>query len=276
MVTTHHYGLKKLLFKTLLLTAMCITAQLALAQEIRNLAVQKSGDDVIIRFDLRQAANPQELYDIEIFSSHDSYASPLELKKGKVKDVFPGLSLNYILDAKKIFDGFEGEVDFKVIATLTFIPLEMIRPTETVKVKAGKSIDLEWKGGSDNSTYKIDYSKEGGNWTPLENQVYDKKYTWYVPKKAKKGTYSVKVTSDEKRAKAIYSGNIVIKKKVPVVVKLLPLLAAGAAAYFVFLADDGGGDATTTGPTTTDDTTTDDTTTGGELEGPPPPPTRSF
>ncbi len=233
---------RRLFYRSMAMIALCFVSQLAFGQQIKNLTVSKSEDDVIIRFDLRSAVSPQELYDVQIFSSHDNYTTPLEFKKGKSKDVFPGLAMTYIIDAKKTFSGFKGDVDFRVVATLTFIPLTMVEPKEEIKVKAGKSVQLAWKGGKENDTYKLDYSKEGGSWTTIDDKISDKKYTWYVPKKAKGGIYSVKLTSSEDRSKAVYSGNIQIKKKTSAFVIIIPTaLAVGAVAYLL-TSGGGGGD----------------------------------
>ncbi|MFY0625912.1 MAG: hypothetical protein JXR07_06445 [Reichenbachiella sp.] len=247
---------KFILLALLLMFAMSTS----FAQEIKNLSVEKVGDDVNITFDLKAVENPQELYDIEIFSSRDGYSKALDLKSGKVKDVFPGLRLKFVIDAKQAFSGFKGDVDFRIVANLTFVPLSLVSPLDPIKTKPGKSVTIMWKGGKENSAYKLDYSKEGGSWSTIEDNINDNKYTWYVPKKIDKGTYSVKLSSDQTKSKSVYSGNIVVKKTSPFVFIIPAAAVLGATAYFILgSGDDGGG-------------TVD---TNNNLPNPPDPPTRT-
>lgn len=239
--------------------------QSILAQEIRNLRVDKVGDNINLTFELRHKENPQELYEIDIYSSHDEYSQAVELISGKTEDVFPSLNMKYVIDAKKIYNGYKGDVDFKVVATLMFTPLTLVTPKDPLKTKVGKPVTIMWKGGGDDSKFKVDYSNNGGPWTTLEENLTDTQYTWNVPKKQQKGTYSIKLSSDNNKSKSVYSGNIVIKKKTSPFVFVIPIVAGAAAAYFLLSGDDGG---TTTPPS-------DDPPTGDDLPLPPGPPSRA-
>lgn len=248
--------LKSLSF-ALTLFAFLIGGQESRGQEIQNLSVKLENHDIIITFDLKSAAHPQELFDVFIYGSHDNYSKAIEVKEGKTKDIFPGLGKRFVIDAQKTFMGFKGDLDFRIDAHLTFIPLSMVSPTTSIKTKVGKSVFLQWSGGDSESTFKLDYSKEGGDWTTISDNVQSRTYNWQVPKKMPKGTYSVKVSSDQDRSKAIYSGNIVIKKKTSPFVFIIPMAAAGAAWYFLLGPGAGG----------------EDTDPSPSLPGPPGPPT---
>src|SRR5690606_24691183 len=77
--------LKSLSF-ALTLFAFVIGGQESWGQEIQNLSVKLENHDIIITFDLKSAAHPQELFDVFIYGSHDNYSKAIEVKEGKTKD----------------------------------------------------------------------------------------------------------------------------------------------------------------------------------------------
>lgn len=231
----YRHSLERGSLYTALIICFTLLSSRGFAQQISDLTVQTSGDDIVIRFDLKALENPQEQYKIQIFSSFDNYTEPLPLKEGNDTDVFPKFAMRYVIDGATAFRGYKGDLDFRVVATLTFVPLSLITPVESIKTKVGKTIMVQWKGGTENDTYQIDYAKDGGNWTTLDSDIHSRNYTWKIPKRFDKGIYSIKLTSSQERTKAIYSGNIRIKKKAPFIIKMMPwmLIAGGAYYYFV-------------------------------------------
>lgn len=195
--------------------------------------------NVIITFDLTPKESVQERFTIEIYSSKDNYQIPLKVKEGKVRDVRPGNSLLFILDAKENFAGFQGELDFDVRATLTFSPVKFIEPFKDMTYKKGDFVRIAWRGGVENDQYAISLYKGRQQVTYINELANQNDYLWNMPKGTKPGKYHFELESNADKKMLAQSYQFVIKRKIPIVVKVLPLFALGVGTYFI-LSDNSG------------------------------------
>lgn len=246
--------------KNLLLTFFVIGSLHAYAQRIDNVVVIATEEGIELSFDIQQKESLQELYNVQIFSSHDNYKLPLTLKKGSTEDVKTTDRVKYLIDGETLFAGYKGEIDFKIKATMVYAPIIISKPYGSAKYKKGSLIEVSWRGGIENDTYDLELYKGTEKVKTLEHDISLHSYSWIVSD-TKKGNYKLKLSSESNDKNMAFSPEIKIKSKVPVIIKLLPLFAIGAGAYFYLNQPED-----TPGGTTT-------TTTDNYLPGPPDAPT---
>lgn len=204
-----------------------------IAQEIRNVDVRLERDNVIITFDLSPKESVKERFDIEIYSSRDNYQTPVKVSEGNTKDVRPGNALQYIINAKEHFTGYQGELDFDVRATLTFSPVTFIEPYQDMTYKKGDFVRVAWRGGFTNDNYAISLYKGDNKVSYINSIVKTNDYLWNMPKGTKAGKYHFQLESNSSKELTAKSYEFVIKRKIPIAIKILPIVAAGVGVYFL-------------------------------------------
>jgi hypothetical protein len=218
--------------KGILLVTLLVTGSFfGYAQRIENITLISTEEGIELSFDIEHKESIQELYNVQIFASHDGYKLPIQPIGGKMTDLRTTDRLRFVIDGEEIFAGYKGEIDFKIKATMIYSPIIMHKPYGGAKYKKGSLVEISWKGGVENDTYKLDLYKGTKKVKTLESDISLHSYSW-VASDTKKGNYKLKIASMNNESNSAFSPEIKIKSKMPVIIKLLPLFAIGAGAYF--------------------------------------------
>jgi len=228
----------------------------ATAQQIENLSSSFDGHKVIITYDLIYADSSRR-FEVELFSSLDSYSSPLAHTSGFVgKKVKPTKGLTIFWEPRKALPAdFDKDIDFKVKATIVALPPPVIQPpfvvvakpeikataeqkTITSKItwvtvlktnyRRGTTINIRWKNGKPDDLITIELHTTNTKQV-LQSKVNNKgEATILLPFKQKTMEgYSLKIIPNSRPEDAAVGTSFKIKNRVPLLVKVLPL-AAGA------------------------------------------------
>lgn len=203
-------------------------ANQAFSQSVQNMAVSFAGEKGTITFDLIGGL-PGQSCAVELFSSHNQFSSPLTRVSGDVGSKVPmGAGRKIVWDANELGE-FEGEIEFKVRATLLPVPLTLLHQTN-VRVRRGKSVSLQWYGTNQGQPISITLIRDQQPPLPLGTVENKTSFIWAVPKKFQKGEVKLQLVS---KGETVYSTPIKIIGKTPFVVKLLPVIAVSGILLFV-------------------------------------------
>ena len=232
----------------LFLTAVAIDVS---AQQVSNVNARISGENVIITYDLVGAKVGQK-FRIELYSSADNYAAPLENVSGDVgEDQLGGSGKQIEWRAKEELGVFSGNVTFEIRSTITFNPIQITSPNSSSSLKPGKAMTIRWDGGIPASTLQVELLKTNTLSRSIGTTSNTGMYSWTVPKDLTKGTdYQIKMYDIQDRMNTeVTSGIFQVKGKGGTAKILIPALAVGAVVG-VLVALGGGDDGGGTGPTT--------------------------
>ena len=218
------------------------------SQSLENIRAVLQEETIVIYYDLVAEASEQK-YDVELYSSWNNYASPLQLAEGDVgKLVAPGRDKAVVWRAKEEMRNFQGDIDFEVRAQLAFSPIKIDEVSSSLK--AGKTVPVAWKGGLSSEKITLNLYKDGRQIQKLGDFSNTGTYEWAIPKDyAVDGKYSLSIAGS-KTTTPIRSREFVIKKGLPLGLKLAPLALVGAGVYFLVkpgTTDPGGGNTNTGG-----------------------------
>ena len=215
------------------------------AQSVAIDKVELDGEKVIVHYNL-QDSNPNNEYQLNLYSSKDNYMSPLTKVTGDVgNEVKSGTAKKIEWKLRDEFGPYKGKIALEIRGKM-FVPFVKLQSFDTEKsYKRGKAIDVGWKAGATNPI-SIELMKGSQRVVGESNLANNGNHTIYVPGSAKAGKdYKLKIT-DSRTNDVIYSNNFAVKPKIPLLVKVLPVVAIGAA---VGLAGGSKGKDTVTPPT---------------------------
>jgi len=130
-------------------------------QKIENVKATADGDFVHITYQLF-GEFPEQTYNVKVYSSKDEYAKPLQFAEGDAnKSNITQGSRKITFDAKKEFQSFEGEVKFRIVATVVS-DFHVINPPMGLVTKRGKNIPVAWEGFRPGASVNIDLYVDGG------------------------------------------------------------------------------------------------------------------
>ena len=218
------------------------------SQKLENLIAVTQGEKIIITYDI-SSSHPGDRYDIALYASSNNFSSPLQQVRGDVGRGQPeGKGKRIEWDAKSELGSYKGELSFEVRAEV-IAALELKH--EIISAKRGKSVQLDWRGGSKNQDVKIELLKEGAAQGVVGTVENNGTYNWTIASSEKTGSgFQLRFVNGKE---IVTTQPFSIKHKIPMLVKVLPLVAVG-----VIVALSGGSKGTT-------DTTTKDS----NLEAPP-------
>lgn len=232
-------------FKCLLLLSSFYCAHTSLAQTIENVKAVFLDGKVIVNYDLK--ADPNTLFVIELYASHNNYNLPIKLAQGDIgNEVKPGLQKRVEWDVKSDLKNYKGEITFELHADPAILPWAITQPSLKAGLKRGKTGTIIWQGGKATQEVNLELYK-GTNLvqaitaSPVANT---KKYDWALPAKTKTGSgYSIKLSSGKE---SVTSASFKINSKIPLYIKLLPIAVLGALVPIIFKKTPPVGDKTTT------------------------------
>lgn len=209
---------KGVLFGTLLLCSAALYAQ-----RFENVKATFQNGTAIITYDLL-GGSPGQKFNVEIYGSHNSYATPLKAVTGDVgTNVNGGAQRQVQWNAAAELGSYNGDIVFRLKGSLAVAPFSIISPTASVR--RGKNTSVKWKGGSSNQQVKLDVVQNGGVVQSITTGTSNTgEFTWHVPSDLAKGTYNIKLTSGNDTAQ---SNTIQVKSKLPLLLIAAPVVVVG-------------------------------------------------
>jgi len=219
---------------TITVLMSCAVAQ---AQEFAIRKVEVASDRVYIFYDLVDTVSSRT-YTVNVYSSRDSYVSPLQKVQGDLGlEVKPGRNRKITWNAKEELGGdFEGKVGLEVRGKL-YIPFIRFQGFKDQLVrKRGVPFDIVWSGGRANSLINFELLKDDKLITVPQNNIAASvgKATIRIPKNIKPGyNYRFRIVDSKNKDDVVYTDAFRVKRKIPLALQILPVLVVGYAAYAI-------------------------------------------
>ena len=215
---------------------MLLAGMAARAQEFSITRVELAGDELVIFYDLVDTVVNRH-YTVHVYSSIDSYLNPLEKINGDAGlEVAPGKNKRIEWNiAEELGSDFEGKVGIEVRGRL-YVPFVRFTGFDDYKVrKRGVPFVITWSGGTRQNVLNFDlYKGDTRVWTQA-NIANAGHYEMEIPTSVKPGKgYRFRISDTKNKDEVVYTGEFVIKRKIPLGLKALSVLAVGGGVYFLF------------------------------------------
>jgi hypothetical protein len=233
------------IFFFLLLSASTLSAQ---KLEIKKIEI--AGEKIIVHFDLDDN-NPNNEYQISLFSSQNNFAKALASVSGDVgAEIKSGVDRKIIWNVKEELGAFNGKLSLEVRGKV-FVPVAKINNlTAGSKFKRGKSHTFTWKPGNSNPV-NIDLLKDGQRITGELNQPNNGKFSLFIPEQSSIGKdYTLRITNTRNLEDVVVSQPFSVTRKIPLLLKAIPIIVVGGVV--AALAGKGGGGGGNETPVTPD------------------------
>ena len=209
----------------LLLIGLSISYFNTSGQTVQNLNAFFANGKVTVTYDV-VGAKPNQTYSINLYGSHDNFASPLKQVTGDVgNNIMAGFGKRIIWDATAELGTYSGQLSFKVKGEMNALPFVLKTPVGGGKVKRGKNLNIGWEGGRPDQNVKLTVFKGNDQVQDLGETRNTGAFVWSIPKKFEKGTYSIKLSTGQETKQ---SGFFTVKSTSPVLFIALPVVAVGA------------------------------------------------
>ncbi len=203
------------------------------AQSVQNIRIQSKGNLVMIYYDLIGEI-PGQLFEIKVFSSHNSMESPLLYVRGDVgTPIAPGTNKYIEWGVKKEMDTFNGVVSLKLEATLIFSPIVTKLPNHEAKLRRGRSYEVTWNGGVAQENLQLELWKDSTFRFIITRVPNTNTYTWELPLKLTPGeNYTIRLVSVQTPTNFRFTEPFAVRRKIAIASKLAPVgLAAGIGIW---------------------------------------------
>jgi hypothetical protein len=207
------------------------------AQEFAIRKVEIASDKVFIFYDLVDTVSSRT-YTVNLYSSRDTYVSPLQKVQGDLGlEVKPGRNRKITWSAKdELGADFDGKVGLEVRGKL-YIPFIRFQGfKDHVVRKRGIPFDIVWSGGRANSLINFELLKDDKLITVPQNNVAATvgKATIRIPKNIKPGyNYRFRIVDSKNKDDVVYTDAFRVKRKIPLALQILPVLVVGYVAYAI-------------------------------------------
>lgn len=227
--------------RRLLLLVLCfLSITLLQAQTIIIKKIELAGEKVIVHYDLEDS-NPNNEYQINLYSSKDKFSAPLIKVKGDIgPEVKPGVGRKVEWNLLQEFGTYKGKISLELRGKV-FVPFVKLKNFDAQKTyKRGKSYDIAWRPGNTNPIHIELYKgsqRVGGELNHPNNGLY----TLSISSKVKPGKdYRLKITDSKRSDEIVYSEYFTVKPKVPLIVKVIPAVAVVGGLVFLLSSKKGG------------------------------------
>lgn len=213
------------------ITAVLVLLTTALfAQKVTIKRVELAGEKIIVHYDLEDS-NPNNEYQIALYSSQSNFATALTKVKGDVgNEVKPGSDRKIEWSVREELGPYKGRLSLEVRGKQFVTVAKFTNITAATKMKRGKNHTILWKPGSSNPV-NIEFLNGGQLINAQLNQPNNGSYTLYIQKKQSKGKdYIIRITDTRNTSDVVTSQPFMVIPKVPLLLKALPILALGGAA----------------------------------------------
>lgn len=214
------------------------------AQEFRITRFDLMNDKLVVSYDLTDTVKDHR-YTVNVYSSNDNFLNPLQKVTGDMGlEVAPGLNKKIIWNAKEeIGPEFSGKLSVELRGKL-YIPFVRLTGFEDYKViKRGIPFTITWTGGTRQNVLNFDlYNGDTRVWTQA-NVGNSGSYEITIPKSVKTGKqYRFKVSDNKNKDDVVYTGEFIVRRRIPLIVKIIPVAVVGGLAYYLFSKPDRAGD----------------------------------
>jgi hypothetical protein len=216
-----------------------LTSSFVFAQKVAVKRVELAGQKIIVHYDLEDS-NPNNEYQIFLYSSQNNYTTALTNVKGDVgNEVKPGSNHKIEWSITDELGPYKGKLSLEVRGRV-FTPVAKINNIATgASFKRGKSHQVNWKPGNSNAI-NIELFKGGQRVSGELSQPNNGSFTLFIPEHASIGKdYTVKITDTRNSEDFVYSQPFTVKRKIPLLLKVIPVVAVGGV--IAALAGGGGG-----------------------------------
>jgi|GEM_PF-2647561 hypothetical protein len=216
------------------LTTLLILMQVwAFAQRVEDISFAMDGEKVKIFYTL-VGDFPDQTFEVKIYTSVDKFAKPLEELSGDAnrKNIKPGKK-EVTWDAKKEYKLFEGDISFKIVATVVSNYV-VSSPIRGEVFKRGKKVEINWEGFRPETPVNITVFYGNGNSREIASYYIGNSYSWKVRGKPGRGAY-IKVTDAGNKNAFAKSGSFTIKRKVPMFVQVGVAAVVASGVLYIFL-----------------------------------------
>lgn len=226
--------------------ALLLVANYSLAQKVSIKRVEIAGEKIIVHYDLEDS-NPNNEYQIALYSSQSNFATALTKVKGDVgNEVKPGTDRKIEWSIKEELGPYKGRISLEVRGKQFVSVAKFTNITSSTKLKRGKNHIIAWKPGNSNPV-NIEFLNGGQQISAQLNQPNNGAYTLYIPKNQSKGKdYIIRITDTRNQQDVVTSKSFMVVPKVPLLLKVLPVLAVGGGVAALVGAGGGGGEEDTT------------------------------
>jgi hypothetical protein len=216
-----------MLRKTLTMVILLFFFAATYAQKIAVKKIEMAGDKIIVHYDLDDG-NPNNEYQISLYSSRNAFNAPLAKVSGDVgSEVKLGLNKKIIWNVKDELGPFKGKLSLEVRGKV-YAPVARLNNISTKsKFKRGKSHAITWKAGNNNAIH-IELLKGGQRVAGELNQPNNGNFSLFIPQHASVGKdYSLRITDSRNGEDVVTSQPFAVTRKVPMLLKVVPILAVG-------------------------------------------------
>lgn len=224
--------------KIRVLSLLIFVSCFAQAQKVSIKQVQIAGDKIIVHYDLEDS-NPNNEYQINLYSSHSNFNTALTKVKGDVgNEVKPGTDRKIEWSIREELGPYKGKISLEIRGKM-FAPIAKFTNINTsTKMKRGKSHVITWKPGN-NNLINIELYNGGQKILTDASQPNSGSHTIFIPKVASKGKdYIIRISDSKNPSEVANSQPFRVTRKVPLLFIALP--AAAVVGVVAALAGGGG------------------------------------
>lgn len=225
--------MKKLIILQWILT---LTPTIGSAQDLTNLHIELQEKNVVVYYSLN-SPNADGLFEIDLYSSHDDFTSPLKQVTGDVGEEIRSGSTKKVIwaAANELGNDYKGRISVELRARYYLPFVKIIKPIGAkTKFHRGKVSNIEWSGGNSSNIIRIDLLKDGQRLRTLASVSNTGLYSWDIPIKTKTSTkYSLMLTDSRNPQDVVKTGAFSIKPKISAGLKIGVFLAIGVTSYFL-------------------------------------------
>jgi len=210
-----------------------------LAQDFNIKKVEQVGDKINLYYDLLDSTDvTRRTYTIALYSSRDSYTTPLTKVSGDIgQTVRPGGNKKITWNAKEELGAeFNGKVGLEVRGKL-FIPFLRLEGFGDKKIrKRGVKEDVTWSGGRANSLINFELYKKGKFIAAPKTNIAVSlgKQDIVIPENVKPGSgYQFKIADSKDKEEYILTDEFQVRRRFPLGLKIIPVIGVGALIYFL-------------------------------------------
>ncbi len=215
--------------------ALILSVSPVFGQELDSISMSVENDIVVVRYDFLDG-EPETVYELYLYCSHDNFQKPLQLTTGDVgKGIKIGAGKTIYWNAKEELGNFKGDLSLKIKGD-KYIPIVRYQNIpERLKIKRGESFEIQWASSEKKEKVLLKIQRNG---VPVASpEVIDNsgKYIWTVPKKAKPGRgYTIQISDVDNPLREETSTEFSVSRKIPLIYAVAPVVVvAGGIAVIM-------------------------------------------
>jgi hypothetical protein len=232
---------KDWLFRSTVVFCIAVVASFpSNAQTVEIDWVQVSNNELIVHYNLDDE-NPAHVYTINLFSSYDDFAAPLQHLSGDHgNEVKAGVNRQIRWRITEELGLYAGPIELEVRAKMYIPFVKMTEFNSNHSYKRGKNYPLVWRSGNPAGHVDIELYLADTRVHSDRNVPNTGKFDWQVPASAKpSGGYRLKFTNNKNREETFYTPPFKVSSKIPRVAKLVAGVALVGVSIILFSSEKG-------------------------------------